>query len=197
MSRPEVLLRPPEPSTYLDAGFYDRLVAEIRSAADLPPGDADGELNRSVGAFLAHEARLLDHGRFADWAGLFSEACVYWAPSDPAADPRDTVTIFLDDRRRLDDRIARLTSAFAHNQAPRPRLNHQISRVECWPVDGGAGCRVLSSQTIHQYRPGRHACVYVAEVGHVLARTRDGWRIEIKRITLIDHDQALEPSTLL
>ena len=96
-----------------------------------------------------------------------------------------------------DDRIARLTSAFAHNQAPRPRLNHQISRVECWPIDGGAGCRVLSSQTIHQYRPGRHGCVYVAEIGHVLRRTDDGWRIEIKRISLIDHDQALEPPTLL
>lgn len=197
MARPEILLRPPEPSTYLDPTFYDRLVDEIRSAAELPAGDTDNGLNGSIRAFLSYEARLLDHGRFADWAALFSETSVYWAPSDPAADPRDGVTIFLDDRRRLDDRIARLTSVFAHNQAPRPRLNHQISRVECWSIDGGVACRVLSSQTIHQYRPGRHSSIYVADVGHVLRRTGDDWRIEIKRITLINHDQALEPPTLL
>lgn len=195
MPASDSVLAPPMASTYVNDALYARVMAELGWAAEAPPSDAPADLRRSVEDFLSYEARLLDQGQFERWANLFTPECVYWAPSAPRSDVRDSVTIFFDDRRRLDDRVTRLLSAYAHNQAPRPRLRHLIGNVEVWSVDGGV--RVLSSQIVHQHRPGRHSAVYVSEVGHTLRETGSGWRIELKRITLVNFDEALEPPTLL
>jgi benzoate/toluate 1,2-dioxygenase beta subunit len=191
----EAALAPPSASTYVNDALYARVMDELRWAAEAPPATAAATLRRVVENFLHYEARLLDQGRFGAWANLFAPECIYWAPSNPAADVRHNVAIFFDDRRRLDDRVTRLLSSYAHNQAPRPRLRHLISNIEVWPIDGGA--HVLSNQVVHQHRPSRHSVAYVSEVAHTLRKAEAGWRIELKRITLLNFDEALEPPTLL
>jgi 3-phenylpropionate/cinnamic acid dioxygenase small subunit len=95
----------------------------------------------------------------------------------------------------LDDRVTRLLSAHAHNQSPRPRLRHLIGNIEIWPQEDYV--RVASSQIVHQHRPGRHCVSYVSEVGHLLRKEGGGWRIHLKRISILNGDEALEPPTLL
>ncbi|UPT63834.1 MAG: aromatic-ring-hydroxylating dioxygenase subunit beta [Hyphomonadaceae bacterium JAD_PAG50586_4] len=191
----DTVLAPPSASTYVNDALYARVMEELRWAAEAPPANAAATLRRTIEGFLHYEARLLDQGQFEAWANLFAPECIYWAPANPAADVRNNVAIFFDDRRRLDDRVTRLLSSYAHNQAPRPRLRHLISNIEIWPIENGA--RVLSSQIVHQHRSGRHSVVYVSGVGHTLRKTDEGWRIELKRITLVNFDEALEPPTLL
>ncbi len=42
--------------------------------------DGDLALHHRVSQFLYHEARLLDERRWEEWAGLFTEDGIYWAP---------------------------------------------------------------------------------------------------------------------
>ena len=188
-------LPPPSASTYVDDAFYARVMDELRWAETAPLSNPAAAVRRSVESFLSYEARLLDHGQFVAWANLFTPDCVYWAPADPARDLRGSVSIFFDDRRRLDDRVTRLRSAHAHNQSPRPRLRHLIGNIEIWPAEDGL--RVVSSQIVHQHRPGRQGVSYVSETGHLLRKEGSSWRIQIKRISILNSDEALEPPTLL
>src|ERR1700740_3674623 len=55
--------------------------------------------------FLAHEARLLDEGKFDDWLALFTPDAWYWVPSEPdQPDPHETVSLIYDDPRLLETR---------------------------------------------------------------------------------------------
>lgn len=188
-------LPPPVASAYVDDALYERVMDELRWSQTAPLSNPAAAVRRSVEHFLSYEARLLDHGQFVAWANLFTMDCVYWAPADPARDLRSSVSIFFDDRRRLDDRVTRLLSVHAHNQAPRPRLRHLIGNIEIWSAEDGV--RVVSSQIVHQHRPGRQCVSYVSEVGHLLRKEGSGWRIKIKRISILNGDEALEPPTLL
>ncbi len=84
-----------------------------------------------VKQFLYHEALLMDEHRYDDWLALWTEPALYWVPSNrDQIDPRREVSLIYDDWVRLQLRIARLKSGFAHAQEPKSRMRRIISNGE-------------------------------------------------------------------
>ena len=115
----------PDPSTssfYVNPAFYETLLADF-SGFDRDAWEVTDLAERDrYRRLLEREARLLDGQRFEDWLALFCPECLYWAPGTPGGgDPRREVAVFLDDRRRMEDRVHRLRSRFAWSQAPASR----------------------------------------------------------------------------
>ncbi len=179
----------PGPSTYVDDALYERLlqIAAQWSEAGLavPAPQA-----ATVTALLNQECRLLDDGRFEEWLNLFVEECIYWIPSDVVPqDPRREITWELQDRRRLEDRVARIRTGHAFSQIPPTRTRHCLSNIEIWAF-GADELRVRTNLTIHTYRKGEQQTLPCMG-GYVLQRqAEDDWLIELKQINLIDADQA-------
>lgn len=138
--------------------------------------------------FLAREAWLLDDKRWDDWRDLFTEDGLYWVPARPGqTDWRHEVSLYLDDRKGLEARIARLRHPRAHAQVPASQTVHAISNVHLDP-DTAAGpdaFSVRSVVTMTEWRQGR-TTVYVGRVRHDLVRTDTGLRIRLKRVDLVD-----------
>ena len=140
-------------------------------------------------ALLNHECRLLDDGRFEEWLDLFQEQCIYWIPSGMTAqNPAQTITWEIQDRRRLEDKIARLRTGFAFSRLPPTRTRHCLSNIEI-RASGETELRVCTNLTIHTYRKGERGML-ACMGGYVLQHQEDGdWLIEVKQINLIDADQ--------
>ncbi len=182
-------------SYYVDDTYYDRLVKDRELTRTSGPS-VDQKVRQEAEAFLFHEARLIDDARFDEWLDLFAEECTYWIPADDFADPREKVNITLDDRRRLEDRVIRLTTGHAHNQMPHRYLHHQVSNVEAWET-GTNVRRVLSRQIVFEYRSQHPLVTHICKTDHRLIFERDCWRIAEKRIVLINGMDGLETPTLL
>ena len=140
-------------------------------------------------AVINRECRLLDDDRLEDWLDLFIENCVYWVPGDVSPqDPRRAITWEINDRRRLEDKVARLRTGFAFSQLPPTRTRHCLSNVEVWSIDDNE-LRVRANLTVNTFRKGEHRTL-ACRVGYVLQRqTDESWLIELKQINLLDADQ--------
>ncbi len=188
MKSTELLQQQPGPSAYVDAEYYRRLYRISSEWSDPGPPVAPG-LHYEITHLLNRECRLLDEGRFEEWLGLFQEQCVYWVPSDVKPhDPGRTITWEIQDRRRLEDKIARFRTGFAFSQLPPTRTRHSLSNIEIWAA-GETELRVRSNLTIHTYRKGDHGTL-ACMGGYVLQRRDNQWLIEVKQVNLIDADQA-------
>lgn len=185
----------PQISRYLDDRLYDRLVAMHRESAEAP-AMSDPVLRFEAEAFLNHEARLLDNRDFDSWLDLFAEELIYWLPQDETSDPRHAVSLWLDDRRRLEDRLVRFKTGFVYNQIPHRRLRRCISNIETWENNTGER-RIISNQIVFEHRKGHPIHQHVALVDHVLRQEGGIWKIAIKRALLINGLDGFEIPTLL
>jgi len=133
---------------------------------------------------------LLDDGRFEEWLDLFVERCIYWIPGVVTVqDPRREITWELHDRRRLEDRIARLRTGNAFAQVPPTRTRHCLSNIEIWEAGPGELC-ARTNLIIHTWRAGVSATLPCMG-GYVLMRQPNGdWLIEVKQVNLIDAEHA-------
>jgi 3-phenylpropionate/cinnamic acid dioxygenase small subunit len=183
-----LLAERPGPSTYFDDAYYDRLV-EIAESWESPGPRVSTELAEDIKALLYTECRLLDDQRLEDWLDIFMAECAYWIPSSVGLqDPRTEITWELHDRRRLEDRIARLRTGTAFSQIPPTRTRHCLSNLEIWST-GGTEVRVRANLVIHTYRKGTHRTLPCL-VGYVLqGTTSNQWLIELKQLNLIDADR--------
>jgi len=105
------------------------------------------------------------------------------------------VNIAFDDHRRLQDRIARLRTGFAHNQEPDRRMRHIVGNVEAWAV--GTDRRVMANAHVFEHRTGRPMVDYVVGLDYWLVPTLTGWKIKVKRAVLLNSMDGLELPTLL
>ena len=157
-------------------------------------------LHRQVEAFLAREAELADAHRYDDWFALWDDTLTYWVPCAGEAgatpDPSRDVSIVYDDRPRLEERIFRLKTKFAHSQNPRSRLVRAVSNVVIGPFDPAAGGSVQSNVLIGEVRHDRQQ-VWVGRQRHELVGQAGAWRIRSKRVDLINGDAALPNLTFL
>lgn len=149
-----------------------------------------------VAAFLYLEAELLDARRFEEWLALYAEDATYWIPQGPDADPRTDVQIVLDDRRRLRERVLRLTSGHAYSQDPPSRTVHLISNVRIAAEEGEA-LTVDSAQMVTEVRRNRQT-IFVGHFRHELVPGAEGsWLIRRKEIRLANSDVPLGNVTFL
>ncbi|TMH63076.1 MAG: hypothetical protein E6H57_17695 [Betaproteobacteria bacterium] len=114
-----------------------------------------------------------------------------------SGDPRREVTVFFDDRRRLEDRIYRLGTGKAWSQVPPSRTVRLVTNVEAFRTQERTVIMVRSNLLIAEFRAGETRQL-AAWCGHRLRRRQVGWEIEAKQINLINRDQHLRnPSILL
>jgi 3-phenylpropionate/cinnamic acid dioxygenase small subunit len=191
----------PDPATssfYVNPAFYETLLADF-SGFDLDEREVTDPAARDrYRRLLEREARLLDGHRLEDWLALFSPECLYWAPATPGGgDPRREVAVFLDDRRRMEDRVHRLRSRFAWSQAPASRTVRLISNVEVFETARPGVRMVRSNFLISEMRADetRHLTGWCA---HRVSDRGAQLAIEVKQVNLIDCDRNLRnPSFLL
>lgn len=131
---------------------YEEL-AELLSGMDGRP-QADPHLSATAAAALAHEARLLDAGRFEDWLDGWTDDAVLWVPLSDRAHPGNDQSLLLDDRRRLAERIEWRRDPSAWGQQPPSRTTRVVGGVEAWGATRGVVTR--STVLIDEHRHDRH-----------------------------------------
>lgn len=160
--------------------LYDRLSADRAFVAAATK--ADPALSAEIAMALAHEARLLDAREFARWLGLWEEEAIFWVPLTPDGDPAADQALFLDDHRRLRERVWRMgdTSAWAlHPAGDAVRL---VGGVEAWPLDGDEV--IAASVLTIQYVRMQSVFTTAGRQIHRLRRTPEGWRFTRKILLL-------------
>jgi p-cumate 2,3-dioxygenase subunit beta len=143
--------------------------------------------------FLTAEARLLDDRRFDEWETLFADDGVYWLPIDPERDPSSGISIIYDDRKRLHERVYRLTQTPVLDQNPPSRTIHFVSNVEVDPGSADGESAVRCHQLIAEMRPGGPGQSglnaprwFAARCEYRLRRFNGGWKIARKKVVFLN-----------
>jgi len=156
---------------------------------------------REIEQFLYREAMLLDDKNWAEWLALYTEDCFYWVPSVVGQkDPIETVSLYADDRMRLEMRAIRLAQPRAFSQDFPTRMSHVVGNVMRDP-DGGRGqdgglapdadLVVRSSVHILEFRREEQR-LFGGTQRHWLRRVGGSWKIALKRIDLLNCDAPME-----
>lgn len=163
-------------------------------SAEAHPANSRGLHRRRAEEFLFHEARLLDEGRFREWADLFSDDGTYWVPAEwGQQDPNRGLSIFYDDRQLIDIRVRRLAHPRAHSQMPPARTVHQISNVHIVEADREANLLAINSTLILVVYRIEEQRMFAGLVHHRLRDLSGQLEIAFKRVDLIDCDGPLPP----
>ena len=179
-----------EPALYVDDARYARLwslwnAALVSGAAG--EVDSTGEISR----LLYREARLLDDCHYDQWLGMFAPDCLCWVPNraEPA-DPRTQSGVYLDDRRRMADRVAMLRTGHLHAQMPASRTRRMLSNIECWSGDAGA-IVARANLTLWEQRKGVTRAWPAFQIYEIVGDLAGGALIATKIICLLERDAPL------
>lgn len=148
-----------------------------------------------VADFLYREAMLLDSRSFGDWLELYADDAIYSVPQDAQADHLHRVSLLHEDRKRLAERVSRLSGGFAYAQEPPSRTVHLVGNVRVTGESDGV-LTVSSVLMVTDARRGRQN-VYAGVVEHRLRRTATGYSITFKEIRLVNSDFPLGNLTFL
>ena len=142
-----------------------------------------------VAAFIYQEARLLDEKRFDEWYELFAEDAYYWVPLVPGqADPLLHNSLAYEDKLLLKLRIERLKLPTAYAQKPASRCHHLMQAPEIEKAFGGF---LVRTPFIYTETRGDESQRYAATAWHTLVESRDGLRIRLKKVEILNADAAL------
>ena len=167
--------------------------ASLTSATSSTSGARDLALERELADLVAHEAELIDAGRFDEWLALFTDDGRYWVPLEGArqADRHGHNSIADEDRLLLALRIERLKSPRAHSQQPRSACQHvlQASRIEAIGPEG----REVDLRTPFLYLEvrGEEQILLAGAYRHRIARIDAAWKIREKRVDLLAPERPL------
>jgi 3-phenylpropionate/cinnamic acid dioxygenase small subunit len=195
---------PSRHSYYVDDALYRELIADFDTLRkDDPPiqdvVDIQDVVERDLfRGLIEREARLLDLLQFKEWLRFYADECLYWVPSTPnGGDPRREIAVMFDDRRRLEDRVFRLTTGFAWSQAPSSRTMRMISNVEVFASENPDQRLVRSNFLIHEFWDDETRAL-AGWAGHRFRRIDGVWRISAKQVNLLECDQCIRnPSIIL
>ncbi len=185
-------------SYYVDDALYRELIADfvdLRNATDSILASGERDLFR---ALIEREARFLDQLRFEEWLSCYVEDCIYWVPSTPnGGDPRGEIAVMFDDRRRIEDRVYRLSTGFAWSQAPSSRTVRIVSNVEVFASASDDQRMVRSNFVVHEFWDDETRQL-AGWAGHRFRRVGGEWKISAKQVNLLECDQCIRnPSIIL
>lgn len=129
---------------------YDELAKLVVWVQGRPAADPD--LTAAVAPHLVREARLLDSGRFEEWLEDWTDDAAVWVPLSVPAHPGRDQALFLDDRRRLAERVSWRRDPAAWGQQPPSITVRAVTGVEAWAAGGRVVAR--SSLVVHEQRHG-------------------------------------------
>jgi benzoate/toluate 1,2-dioxygenase beta subunit len=198
MNAPTTTRDPSQASYYVNDQLYRELIADFTDWQDDARASTDVAVRDEFRRLLEREARLLDQLRYDDWLAMYAAECIYWVPSTPnAGDPRRQISVMFDDRRRLEDRVYRLRTGFAWSQAPASRTVRLVSNVEVFATRHD-DIRMLRSNFLISEFWGNETRVLTGWAAHRVTRNREGWKVKVKQVNLIDCDQCIRnPSIIL
>jgi 3-phenylpropionate/cinnamic acid dioxygenase small subunit len=150
-------------------------------AMTVAAGPPDAAATAVATAALATESRLLDTGRVEEWLGRWSDDGVLWVPLRPDAHPATDQSLFLDDRRRLGERVARWRDPSAWAQLPPSGVVRLVGSVEAWSAADGT-LIVRSALVLTEHR-GTRVRAYAGHQVHRLV-VDDEWVIAAKVLLL-------------
>ena len=149
-----------------------------------------------VHELLAQEVHLLDDRDYQGWLDLFTDDCLYWMPVDPLAeDGTMRLNVFYDDRAKMKDRIARLSSGSAYTEEPISLTARTFAALQI-EGDGDEPVVVRSNFQLIAYRSGDQRLLG-GRYRHHLVREDGRLRISEKRVTLLGSDAPQRPMTFL
>lgn len=138
--------------------------------------------------FLHHEARLLDEHRWDEWQKLFTPDGLYWVPLvHGQADHLNHASLFCEDALLRSMRARRLEQARAYSQQPPTRTVHVLGNIALESRDDNGGCTVRSTFLLLEWRKTEQR-TFGGSVLHTLRCADDGWRIQTKRVDLLNCD---------
>ena len=142
-----------------------------------------------VAAFIYKEARLLDEKRFDEWYELFTDDGYYWVPLVPGqTDPLLHNSLAYEDKLLLKLRIERLKLPTAYAQKPASRCHHVMQAAE---VEEALGGFLVRTPFIYTETRGDDSQRYAATSWHTLVESREGLRIRLKKVEILNADAAL------
>jgi benzoate/toluate 1,2-dioxygenase beta subunit len=188
---------PSQVSHYISDEFYQKLIDDFTGWQDPAREIADPGARDKVLRFLVREARALEELKFDDWLKLYAPECVYWVPATAGrGDPRREVAVAFDDRRRLEDRIYRLSLAHAWSQRPPSRTVRLIGNLELYDTVDKSVYMARSSFTISEFWADE-VRLWAGWCGHRLKARGDSFSILAKQVNLIDCDQNLRNPSIV
>jgi len=139
--------------------------------------------------FLVRQTELLDRRNWDEWIDLFADDGIYWMPlKEDQTDPENYPSIFYEDKALMAARVGRLRDPNAWGQQPRTRTIHLIGNVR---LDGASSRNgeivVRSNFSVAEFRRDvlrHHDGTYT----HHLRRVRNGFKIAMQRVDLINAD---------
>lgn len=190
----------PDPSRYsyyVDNGLYLELIDDFKTLRDERESVSDGAERDLFRGLVEREARLLDQLRFNAWLNFYADECIYWVPSTPGAgDPRDEIAVMFDDRRRLGDRVYRLSTGFAWSQAPSSRTVRMVSNVEVFASRRADQRMVRSNFMINEFWDDETR-ILAGWAGHRFRLSAGEWKISAKQVNLLICDQCIRNPSII
>lgn len=185
-------------STYLNDAYYDRLMylnKEWQLAGPVPAIKQPSSVDKlACESLVFAEARLADDLRLEQWLDCYNDKSIYWIPgSYPASDPRQEITLEFHDKRRLEDRVARIRTGVAYSMHPVIRTRHVLGNVEYWQGDANE-VRARASFIVDALFNEKHR-ILSGWIGYSLMQDAGNWEIAVKQINLIDADCLQENNT--
>ncbi len=151
---------------------------------------------QQVEQFIYHEADLMDEHRYDEWLALWADDALYWVPSGrDDIDPKREISLIYDDRVRLQVRITRLKSGFAHAQEPKSRMRRVVSNIVTQEVENG-DVVVFSNFLLTELRRGKQD-IFAGRTIHRLRPDNGSFRLASKKVLLVNNDEHIDNLTFL
>ena len=179
--------QPIEPVLYVNDARYEHLWAMLKEARARSAMDdvASGE----VQCLLFQEARLLDDRCYDQWLAMYTPECLYWVPSSiEPSDPRTQSGIYLDDRRRLLDRVGLIRTGHLHAQTPPSRTRRMLTNIEQWISPDGS-LRARANVVIWEHRKCQTRAYPGWQVYEIVRNVSGNLALSTKIVCLLDCDQ--------
>ncbi|MBI3799700.1 MAG: aromatic-ring-hydroxylating dioxygenase subunit beta [Deltaproteobacteria bacterium] len=151
---------------------------------------------QQVEQFLYYEAQLMDEHRYDEWLALWTDDALYWVPTGrDEIDPKREISLIYDDRVRLQLRVSRLKSGFAHAQEPKSRMRRVVSNIVIEEVEKGE-ILAYSNFLLAELRRGKQD-IFAGRTIHRLRPYQGSFKLAAKRVLLINNDEPINNLTFL
>jgi benzoate/toluate 1,2-dioxygenase subunit beta len=151
---------------------------------------------QQVEQFIYYEADLMDEHRYDEWLALWTDDALYWVPSGrDDIDPKREISLIYDDRVRLQVRITRLKSGFAHAQEPKSRMRRVVSNIVTQEAENG-DIVVFSNFLLTELRRGKQD-TFAGRTIHRLRPDNDSFKLASKKVLLVNNDEHIDNLTFL
>jgi 3-phenylpropionate/cinnamic acid dioxygenase small subunit len=146
--------------------------------------------------FVYHEARLIDAKRFDEWYELFTDDALYWMPLTRDQPIGETHTsLFYEDKLLLKVRIERLRHPNAFSQQQPSFCQHVLQQPAV--VESAEQQCVLRTPFLYVEAQLDQQIILAGVAFHHLRSQAGGWKIQMKRIELLNREAALPSIQLL